>query len=179
MLSKPQQIPQRLYDFPSPSFVPTKLVGLAIFNEKYEETPYPNLKQVRDDAEKVQKLFKRLGIKSEDTTVLFDVKFIDLELLVNKLKEKYLLADKNNVNTLFFIWYGGHGVLHRTSTRMVLNEKDPEKRYYPLELHLNHFSNFSNTYTFVFQDSCRLLLQVEDLELLQKIRGLGCEEAAK
>jgi len=132
---------------------------------------------VRDDAERVQKFFKRLGIKSEDTTILFDVNNQDLEELVTiELKRKYLAAQKNNVNTLFFIWYGGHGVLHRTSSQMVLNERDPRLRCFPLELHLNQFSNCSNTYTYVFQDSCRSLLSLEDLEVL---RGDRIEEPAK
>jgi len=124
---------------------------------------------VRGDAERVQQLFKRIGIKSEDTTIKFDIKHIDLETLVTELRLKYLAAHKDNVNTLFFIWYGGHGVLHYYS-QMVLNEKDPGNRYFPLELYLNEYSKFKNTYTFVCQDSCRSRLLDEDLDA---IRGKG------
>jgi len=60
---------------------------------------------------------------------------------------------------------------------MVLNEKDPKLRYFPLEMHLNQFSNCRNTYTFVFQDNCRSLLKLEDLE--EVLRGNMIEEPAK
>jgi len=72
MLSKPK--------LPSPPFVPTLKVGLGIFIENYDKTKYGNLKQVRDDAERVQKFFKRLGC--EDIKILFDVNYEDLEELV-------------------------------------------------------------------------------------------------
>jgi len=95
---------------------------------------------------------------------MFDVTNQDAEMVVTEFKMKYLKAQKDGVNTAFFIWYGGHGVLFRTATHMVLNEKDPKLRYFPLEMHLKHFSNCRHTYTFVIQDSCRSLLKLEDLE---------------
>jgi len=85
-------------------------------------------------------------------------------MVVAELKVKYLKAQNNNVNTAFFIWYGGHGVLFRTSTHIVLNEREANMRYFPLEMHLSMFSNCRNTYTFVFEDNCRSLLKLEELE---------------
>jgi len=107
---------------------------------------------------------------------MFDVSHQDAEMVVAEFKLKYLKAQKDNVNTAFFIWYGGHGVLFRTSTHMVLNEKDIKLRYFPLETHLNQFSNARNTYTFVFQDNCRSLLKLEELE--EAFRGGMNEEPA-
>jgi len=78
MLSKPQ----RLYDLPSPPFVPVKIVGLAILIENYDKTPHKNLKEVRSDAVRVLEFFQRIGIKNEDTTVMFDVTNQEAEELV-------------------------------------------------------------------------------------------------
>ena len=62
---------------------------------------------------------------------------------------------------MFVIWYGGHGVLFKTSTHIVVNERDPKLRYFPLEINLNQFSNCKYTYTFVFLDCCRSPLNEE------------------
>ena len=151
--------PKRPYHMPLAGFIPLRLVGLAIFNEIYDKTEHSNLKEVRADAERVSKFFKSLGIKNEDTTFLWNGTYQDLDKLVTELKLKYLAAQKDGVNTLFVIWYGGHGAMLNTTTQVVVNESDPKLRCYPLELNLNHFSNFKHTYTVVILDCCRTLFK--------------------
>ena len=138
--------PKRPYHMPLAGFIPLRLVGLAIFNEIYDETEHSNLKEVRADAERVSKFFKSLGIKNEDTTFLWNGTYQDLDKLVTELKLKYLAAQKDGVNTLFVIWYGGHGAMLNNTTQVVVNDSDPKQSFYPLELNLNHFL-ISNTLT--------------------------------
>ncbi len=75
------------------------------------------------------------------------------------MKLKYIAAQKDSVNTLFVIWYGGHGAILNGTTQIILNESELKLRYYPLELNLNHFSNYKHTYTIVIMDCCRSLFK--------------------
>ena len=69
--------PKRPYYMPFPEFIPVRLVGLAIFNEKYDKTGHNDLKEVNEDAVTVKKIFERLGIK--DTKILWNVNHTDLD----------------------------------------------------------------------------------------------------
>jgi hypothetical protein len=60
------------------------------------------------------------------------------------------------------IWYGGHGAILNGTTQIMVNEKELEKRYYPFELNLNHFSNYKHTYTILIMDCCRSLFKQND-----------------
>ncbi len=151
--------PKRPYHMTLAEFIPLRLVGLGIFNEIYDKTEHQNLKEVRADAERVRKIFRSLGIKDEDTTFHWNVSYQDLDELVAELKLKYSAAQKDGVNTLFVIWYGGHGAMLNITTQVVVNDSDPKLRCYPLELNLNHFSNFKHTYTLVILDCCRTLFK--------------------
>jgi hypothetical protein len=151
--------PKRPYQMPLAEFIPVRLVAIAIFNEIYGKTEHQDLKAVKEDAIRVRKIFRSLGIKDEDTTFHWNVSYQNLDKLVTELKLKYIAAQEDGVNTLFVIWYGGHGVMLNTTTQVVVNDSDPKRRCYPLELNLNHFSNFKHSYTVVILDCCRTLFK--------------------
>ena len=152
MLSRP-------YHMPLAEFIPVRLVGLAIFNEIYDKTEHSNLKEVKEDEGRVRTIFKSLGIKDKDTTIVRNATYQDLDKLFTELKLKYIAAQRDCVNTLIVTYYGGHGAMLNTTTQVVVNESDPKRRCYPLELNLNHFSNFKHTYTVVILDCCRTLFK--------------------
>ncbi len=55
---------------------------------------------------------------------------------------------------LFYVYYGGHGILDNT-TKIVLNEEDPEFRYFDLEQGLARISKLKNNFVTAIFDCCR------------------------
>jgi hypothetical protein len=64
---------------PLAEFIPVRLVGIAIFNEIYDKTEHQNLKEVKEDAKRVRKTFRSLGLKDKDITELWNGNCQDLE----------------------------------------------------------------------------------------------------
>ena len=76
------------------------------------------------------------------------------------LKVKYRAASKK-VNpegeTLFVIWYGGHGEMGGSATTQICcDSQDPSRRLYPWEKNLMMLTEMPKTYTLAFFDCCRL-----------------------
>ena len=138
-------------------------------NKLYDKTGHPDLtKHLENDADYLRKTFELMGVKETDTLWLRDSGYDNLEeKMLEEVQLKYVKARKNRTNTLFFIWYGGHGSFYKTTTYVNLNEEDPKKRYYPLEMNINQWSKNSYTYTFLIMDSCRKILDESEQELLR------------
>ena len=82
--------PKRPYYFPlAEEFIPERRIGIGIFNVNYNNTGDTKLEQVRGDSVRVEEIFKSLGIKKEDTTLVFDPSYKDLNDLFTKLRLKY------------------------------------------------------------------------------------------
>jgi hypothetical protein len=72
------------------------------------------------------------------------------------LKKQYIEAERNKTETLFIIWYGGHGEMAGSeATQIRFNTKDPRKRCYAWERNLIMLASRYYTYTIAFFDCCR------------------------
>lgn len=70
-------------------------------------------------------------------------------------KLKAANKDKTNETKLvLYVYYSGHGVMDTTS-KIVVNEKHDEDRYFPIESKLSIYSAYKNVYIILILDCCR------------------------
>ncbi len=88
-----------------------------------------------------------LKIPHDNITVLTDVTYDEVDDCWLELKKKYREADKKEgPETLFILWYGGHGEMGGTAhTQICCNTQDDRKRLFPWEARLNILTDTRNT----------------------------------
>ena len=129
------------------AFNPKLVIGLAIFNQEYGETrkhgdkvrgAYYNIDDVEGDCVRVMQLYKQvLKIPDDNIKVLRDATHDEVDACWDDLKVKYKAAGKKAGETLFVIWYGGHGEMGGSATTQICcNSQDPRERLYPWEKQL-------------------------------------------
>jgi hypothetical protein len=104
-------------------------------------------------------LFKEvLKIKDDNIHALKDASYEQVDDLWMKLKLLYRAAGtKNGPETLFVIWYGGHGEMGGSATTQICcNSQDPDERLYPWESSLMTLTEKPKTFTLAFFDCCRV-----------------------
>ncbi len=145
-------------DYFVPAICVAWLIGVQYYDRvrKAEKEPKPHchdLDQVPEDLENMTTFFENLQfdriIKTENPdSIIMDDSFEEIRKI---LKDSH--RDKTKP-ILLYVYYAGHGVLQHT-TNIVLNEDDPEKRYYTLEQKLSALSKLNNNYISVVFDCCR------------------------
>ena len=62
-------------------FTPEVVFGAVVYNEKYGNTSYGNIKNVVEDAERMRKTYKELHIPEENITFLKDGTWDEVDML--------------------------------------------------------------------------------------------------
>jgi hypothetical protein len=90
---------------------------------------------------------KVLKIPHDNITVLEDVTYDEVDACWDDLKVKYKKAEKKGgPETLFILWYGGHGEMGGSAhTQICCNTQDEDKRLFPWESRLNILTGMRNT----------------------------------
>ena len=70
-----------------------------------------------------------------------------------------------------YVYYGGHGILDNT-TKIELNEEDPEHRYFDLEQKLSSLSKMNNNFVAAIFDCCRFEMPRKEIPKIHT-RGPG------
>ena len=124
------------------------MYGVVILNKLYELTRldaeegpgvYKDIEEVGGDKERVMLLFTEvLKIPVENIVVLEDGNYEEVDALWDEIKLKYTAAGRKlnpKGETLFVIWYGGHGEMGGSAfTQISLNvQPDDTNRFFPLE----------------------------------------------
>lgn len=133
-----------------------QVFGYAMFLSKYNNTDgeCKDL-DLAEDKKDVLQAYQALGISN--ITVLDDPTYDEVEDLHDRvIVERYKEAKRTGKKTAFFFWIASHAEMRGATTQMRLNSKDPEKKFYPLELNLMMRTNTPGTFTFVGFDCCRV-----------------------
>ncbi len=134
------------------------LIGVKNYSEVRNAKVQPkpqckDLDQVPKDIANMTAFFERLKfdrvIKTEDPEQLqMEMSFFEIKSLLQESHKD------NSKSVLLYVYYGGHGILDST-TKIVLNEKDPMFRYFDLEQKLSSLSKLSNNFIAAIFDCCR------------------------
>ena len=112
---------------------------MGIFNKNYGHTKYANLEEVEGDKTRVVQLYTEvLKIPEKNIKILDDASYDDLDDLWSYLKALYRDASKPGQDTIFMLWFAGHGEMGGSAlTQVCTNTQDPDKRLFPWEARLN------------------------------------------
>ena len=116
-----------------------------------------NLDQVPTDIENMEKFhLEVLKFNRNQIIKTIDPTMKQLKDQFDAIKKELKLANENpNRPVLLNVYASCHGILEDT-TKIVLNDEVPARRYFDLEYHLEVFSrNFKNNFIFAVFDCCR------------------------
>ncbi len=131
-------------------FTPTKVYGFGFYNSIYNLVPgYENIEHVTEDAIRVRSWFKLMNIPDDHIFEYHNADYEKMDYALKKhIKNRFTKANTHpSRKILVFVWFGGHGEMYDGSptTQVVLNDKDPSKRRFPLEKLLADFSFHEET----------------------------------
>jgi hypothetical protein len=92
---------------------------------------YKDITQAKKDVKDMEDFFKKLGFT--EFFITMNKSYDDLEDEYDKIK-KILRETKNKEDEKLslFVYYSGHGCMD-TTTKIMVNEKDPKEMYFALE----------------------------------------------
>ena len=100
---------------------------------------------------------RRLRFKKNDIQILRDPSYFELKIAIDQAAADIYLSYKNEgLNTLFFVYYSGHGMMSST-TLCVLNDR----RLYPIEKMVRSMAKQGGAYIMTVLDCCRELIKDE------------------